>query len=126
MYLKYPMKNNIIETIVTVCLIAIAILLLNPFHFWMPDMMVVAMLAVTLGLFGVFASFILREKMVDERDGQHRTLAGRNAFLVGSGVLTLGIVIQGYSHSVDPWLVIALITMIVIKIATRIWSDKNL
>jgi hypothetical protein len=126
MYLKYPMKNNIIETIVTVCLIAIAILLLNPFHFWMPDMMVVAMLAVTLGLFGVFASFILREKMFDERDGQHRTLAGRNAFLTGSGVLTLGIVIQGYSHSVDPWLVIALITMIVVKIATRIWSDKNL
>jgi hypothetical protein len=120
------MKNNIKETIVTVCLIAIAILLLNPFHFWMPDMMVMCMLAIALALFGIFASFILREKAVDERDDVHKTLAGRNAFLAGSAVLMIGIVIQGYSHAVDPWLVIALIVMILVKIATRMWSDKNL
>lgn len=120
------MKNNLKETLVTSALIVIAALLLNPFHFWMPDMMVMGMLAATLGLFGIFASFILREKMFDERDGLHRTLAGRNAFLAGSGVLTLAIVFEGYTHSVDPWLIIALITMIVVKIATRIWSDKHL
>lgn len=120
------MKNNLIETLVTACLVILAVLLLNPFEFWMPDMMVMAMLAGTLGLFGLFASFIMRERMADERDAQHRTLAGRNAFLAGSGVLTLGIVIQGYSHSVDPWLVIALITMIIVKIGTRVWSDSNL
>lgn len=120
------MKNNLKETIVTISLIVIAVLLLNPFHFWMPDMMVVCLLAVALGLFGVFASFILRESTVDERDSQHRTFAGRNAFLAGSGVLTLGIVVQGYAHSVDPWLVVALIVMIVVKIGTRMWSDKNL
>lgn len=120
------MKNNLLETLVTLCLIALAVLLLNPFHFWMPDMMVMVMLAVTLGLFGIFASFILRERMADERDGLHRTLAGRNAFLAGSGVLTLAIVVQGYTHSVDPWLVIALITMIIVKIGTRVWSDRNL
>ncbi len=119
------MKNNIKETIVTICLVGLAVLLLNPFNFWMPDMMVVCILAVTLGLFGIFASFILREKIIDERDAQHRTLAGRNAFLVGAGVITLGILVQGYAHNVDPWLVIALITMILTKITTRIWSDKN-
>ncbi|OGI79094.1 hypothetical protein A3F19_03335 [Candidatus Nomurabacteria bacterium RIFCSPHIGHO2_12_FULL_37_29] len=120
------MKNNIKETIVTICLIIIAILLLNPFHFWMPDMIVLVMLAFALVIFGIFASFILREKIFDERDSLHRTLAGRNAFLAGSTILMLGIIIQGYSHSVDPWLVIALIGMIIIKIGTRIWSDKNL
>ena len=120
------MKNNLPETLVTVCLIVLATLLLNPFHFWMPDMMMIGMLALILGLFAVFASFILRERVVDERDGLHRTLAGRNAFLAGAGVLTVAIVAEGYMHSVDPWLVIALITMIVVKIATRIWSDKNL
>jgi hypothetical protein len=120
------MENNLKESIVTLALIGIAVLLLNPFHFWMPDMIVVCMLAVTLALFGIFASFILREKSIDEREDQHRTLAGRNAFLAGSGVLTLGIVIQGYTHTVDPWLVIALIVMVVVKIGTRMWSDKNL
>ncbi len=115
-----------IEKIVTISLLVIAVLLLNPFHFWMPDMMVMGMLAGALVLFGIFASFILRENKLDERDEIHRTLAGRNAFLIGAGVLILGIVVQGYHHAVDPWLVIALIAMIVVKIATRLWSDKNL
>lgn len=119
------MTNNLLETTVTVFLIALAILLLNPFHFWMPDMMVSVMLAVTLALFGIFASFVLRENPVDERDDQHRTLAGRNAFLAGSGVLTLAIVIQGYTHTVDPWLVVALVAMVIVKILTRTWSDRN-
>lgn len=120
------MKNNLLETLVTICLIVLALLLLNPFHLWMPDMMVMVMLAVTLGFFGIFASFILRERAGDERDSQHRTLAGRNAFLAGSGVLTLAVVIQGYTHSIDPWLVVVLVTMIVVKIFTRVWSDRNL
>lgn len=120
------MKNNLKETIVTVALIAVAILLLNPFHFWMPDMMVMSMLAITLALFGIFASFILRERSVDEREDQHKSLAGRNAFLAGSGILTLGIVLQGYTHTVDPWLVFTLIGMVAVKLVTRHWSDKNL
>lgn len=120
------MKNNIIETIITICLIAIAILLLNPFNFWMPDMMVMFMLAGALVLFGIFASFILREKTLDERDDVHRALAGRNAFLSGSTVLMIGIVIQGYTHTVDSWLIITLIVMILVKIFTRLWSDRNL
>lgn len=120
------MKNNLTETIVTIALVALAVLLLNPFHFWMPDMMVMSMLAGALVLFGIFASFILREKIQDERDDQHRTLAGRNAFLVGAGILMLGICVEGYTHSVDPWLVLALIGMVVTKVVTRAWSDTNL
>lgn len=120
------MKNNLKESVVTIGLIATAVLLLNPFHFWMPDMIVMSMLAVILVLFATFASFILREKAVDERDDQHKALAGRNAFLVGSAILILGITAQGYSHAVDAWLVLALIIMVVTKIGTRIWSDRNL
>jgi H+/Cl- antiporter ClcA len=120
------MKNNLKETIVTLCLIGLAVLLLNPFHFWMPDMVVICILAIILGLFAFFASFVLRENNTDEREEKHRALAGRNAFLVGAGLLTLGIVVQGYTHTVDPWLVVTLIAMIVVKMATRVWSDKNL
>lgn len=120
------MKNNFKETLLTVILIGIAILLLNPFHFWMPNMMVIFMLAFALVIFGIFASFVLREKSVDERDDQHKSLAGRNAFLIGSGILMLGIVVQGYTHTVDAWLVLALIGMVITKIVTRYWSDKNL
>lgn len=120
------MKNNTKEIIITVLIVLISLLLLNPFDFWMPNMMISLILIVTLVLFGFFASFILREKVIDERDGTHRTLAGRNAFLIGSGVILVGILVQAYQHNVDTWLVVALIVMIITKISSRIWSDKNL
>jgi hypothetical protein len=118
--------NSFREILVASVLIVLAVLLLNPFHFWMPDVIVMSILAITLVLFGIFASFIMREKVTDERDSLHRTFAGRNAFLAGSTILMVGIVTEGYSHAVDPWLVAALIVMILVKIVTRMWSDKNL
>jgi len=121
------MKNNLkIEIGISSILVVLTVLLLNPFHFWMPNTVVICMLAITLGLFAFFASFVLGENKFDEREEKHRALAGRNAFLIGAGLLTLGIVIQSYTHTVDPWLVIALTAMIVVKITTRMWSDKNL
>jgi hypothetical protein len=124
--LKSHMKNSFLKEIfVSLTLIVLAVLLLNPFHFWMPEMMVISILAGALVIFGVFASFILREDIVDERDNLHRTLAGRNAFLIGSVVLIVGILVGGYDHRVDPWLIVALTLMISVKIGTRIWSDYN-
>jgi hypothetical protein len=121
------MKNNITkEIVVSSSIIILAVLLLNPMHFWMPDALVMCMLAIVLVLFGFFASFVLKEKVYDERDLVNRSLAGRNAFVVGSGVLMLGIVFQGYGHVVDPWLVVSLILMILAKIGTRCWKDRDL
>ncbi len=120
------MKNNLKEFIVTFGLVITAVLLLNPFHFWMPSMLLMSILAVILVLFGIFTSFVLREKITDERDAQHRTLAGRSAFLAGSAVLILGIIVQGYREAVDGWLVVTLIVMVVTKMSVRIWSDRNL
>ena len=121
------MKNKTLkEIVVPATLVILAVLLLNPMQFWMPDMMVMAVLVALLVRFGVFASFILRESNFDESDDMNRSLAGRNAFLSGSAVLMIGIVVQGYSHKVDPWLVVSLIVMILVKILTRFWNDRNL
>ena len=120
------MKNNIKEITLILAIIITSILLLNPFDFWMPNMIIICILVTMLALFALFAGLVLREKSQDERDDVHRGLAGRNAFLSGSFVIIIGIVIQGYAHEVDTWLVIALITMIMAKVATRIWTDKNL
>jgi len=121
------MKSKIIkETVIPFILVVLALCLLDPFNFWMSDMATIGILLALLVLFSVFATFILKEKAYDEREEKNRSLAGRNAFLFGAGILLLGIVIEGYMHSVDPWLVVALTVMILAKIATRIWSDKNL
>lgn len=111
------------EIVVSVLLIALTVACLNPFEFWMPDMAVKAMLIITILVFALFAIFIIREQPQDEREISHRMHAGRSAFLVGSTLLVLGIVLQVQHHSVDPWLVIVLVGMVLSKIATRVYSD---
>jgi hypothetical protein len=120
------MKNNFTkEIIVSSILIVLTVLLLNPFHFWMPEMMVMLVLALTFIIFAFFAIFVLREKTQDEREIAHRMLSGRVAFLVGSAFLTLGVIVQSLNHSVDAWLVITLVAMILSKIIVRIYGDSR-
>ena len=118
------MKNNLIkEIIISLILIVLTVLLLNPFHFWMPEMVVMFMLVLTLVVFAIFALFVLHERAEDEREVAHRMLSGRVAFLVGSALLTLGIIVEGLGHRVDAWLVITLVAMVLSKIVSRIYGD---
>jgi hypothetical protein len=100
----------------------IALLLLNPLEFWMPTMMHITLLALGVGAFGVFALLILREGQGDEREDIHRMRAGRTAFLTGSSILLTATIIQSFAHAVDPWVVAALLGMVLAKAGTRIWS----
>ncbi len=121
------MKNNLkIEGVISLVLVILTVLLLNPLHFWMPNMMHMVMLTLTLVIFALFAIFILREKVQDERDAVHRMLSGRVAFLTGSTLLTIGIVVQSLEDKVDTWLVVVLVAMILSKLVTRIYSDNRL
>lgn len=86
--------------------------------------MLLAVLAIIL--FAGFAIFIWREKDGDERENLHRALAGRWAFLAGSGVLVLGIVVEELNHGLDYWLVWALLAMVLAKIVGIIYKrHKN-
>lgn len=121
------MKNNLkMEIIISSILVILTILILNPFHFWMPNMVHMLMLALTLVIFAFFAVFIMREKIQDEREALHRMLSGRVAFLTGSALLTIAIVFQSLNDEVDVWLVVVLVAMVLSKLLTRIYSDNRL
>ncbi len=100
-------------------------LLLNPFGWWMPDMMLAGLLIIALAVFGLFAAFTVREKHRDEREAHHRIVAGRGAFIAGTTLLAMGMVVQSFHHAVDPWLFITFMVMIIAKISTRSYIDKN-
>lgn len=120
------MNNFKIEFVISLVLIVLTVFLLNPFHFWMPTMLHMVVMALTLVIFALFAVFILREKVRDEREVSNRMFSGRVAFLTGSAVLTVGILIQSLKHVVDIWLVIALVVMVLSKLVSGIYSDRNL
>ncbi len=118
--------NTTLEVITSVVLVGLAVLLLNPFHFWMPNMVLVVLLALTLVAFALLAAFVLREQARDERDAAHRMFSGRIAFLTGSTLLVVGIALQAVRHAVDAWLVVTLVAMVLSKLLTRIYSDARM
>lgn len=107
-------------------LVVLLVLVLNPFHFWMPEMMHMMVLGALIAVFGIFTAFILREKVTDEREGLHRGLAGWTAFLAGSTILIIGIVVQSFTDNPDPWLVATLVAMVLTKLGTHLYSDQKL
>lgn len=85
------------------------------------------MLAMILPTLAVVAALIvlalgLAEGKGDERDALHRHLASRAAFLLGLAVLAVGTLWQTYTHSLDPWLIGALVAVTFGKILGLIYG----
>lgn len=117
------MKNNFLQEIfVSLALIALLVFFLNPFGFWMPNTLLMMMVAGLIVVFALFASFIWRENTKDEREALHRFMAGRIAYLAGAGGLVAGIIAESLQHNLDPWLVGILGIMIFAKIIGLIYG----
>jgi hypothetical protein len=91
--------------------------------FWMPNMGEMFALTCASGLLIVWAGFVMFEKAGDERETSHRMHAGRVAYLSGLAVLTVGLVVQGFQHAIDPWIAFALSAMVLSKLVARTWLE---
>lgn len=117
------MKNSFLqEIVVSLVLIVLLVLFLNPLGFWMPTTLLMTMVLGLVVVFALFASFVWKENHRDEREGLHKMMAGRIAFLVGTTLLVIGIIIQSFGHKLDPWLVFILVGMIVAKVIAFIYG----
>lgn len=99
---------------------------INPWHFWMPAGMWWMVAIIALIVFSIFAVFIWRESARDEREAQHIQQAGRIGFLIGNGVLVLGILYQAHTGMIDWWLLVALTAMIFGKWISSWYSQHYL
>ena len=117
--MKYT--SYLVELTVSLAVLVLLVLLLEPFDF-MPTPFLMMAEVVLIVLFGIFASFVWNERAEDEREELHRMLAARVAFLVGSGTLLLGIIVQSLSHALDSWLVFALVAMVLAKMAGSVYG----
>lgn len=108
------MKHYLPESIVAVLLIALSVLLYNPY--WMPMGAVYATIICFVLVLGGFATFIWRERGGDEREALIRHVASRVAYLSGAIVLAVGIIVETLTaHAVDHWLIGAFIVIVLAK-----------
>ncbi len=115
----------IIETLSAVVILGIAVLFLNPGNLSMPQNMQSMLILIIIIAFLTFATYLFKEKSSDEREAMHVLTAGRISYLVGAGILTLGIIVQALRHAIDQWIVIALCGMVFSKLISRIYSQKK-
>jgi len=117
------MKNKFSYITTAVVLVALLVLLSDPFMLWMPMGAQLAVLLAAAALACVWAGLVLYERASDEREALHAMHAGRVAYLAGIVVLTLALVSQGLAHASDPWIPLALGVMVVAKLSARLYSD---
>ena len=111
------MKDKLFNEIsFSIILIVLSVLFLDPFMLWMPTELVYMLVGGVIIVFSVFAGFIWREREQDERAEFHKILAGRIGYLLGLGILVIGIVWQTIASHPDPWLVAALVGMVLGKL----------
>lgn len=113
------------ETAVAVWLVILLIWFANPFGFWMTDAVHMTLLGLIVTLFAIFAMFLWREIVADERERLHRFIGTRFAYTAGGAVLLIGIIVQAFSHKIDPWLPLVLTSMVLAKIIGRWYAEKR-
>ncbi len=118
--------KHAVDIALPAALIAALILLANPYMFWMPSTLHMAILAFFIIAFVLFSAFIWKERAADERENLHRFIVGRYAFLTITTVLVIGVTVQTINHTLDIWLVAALVVGILAKVVGGIYTKMNL
>lgn len=116
--------TTLTQSLIALALILLLGLLADPFMLWMPTNLEMLLALLAALLLAAYAGFVLKEQGGDERDLLHRMLAGRAAYLATLGVLTLALLYQGLTHSIDPWIPAALALAILAKLATHLWAGR--
>lgn len=113
------------EKIVSGLLVIFLVWFVNPFGFWMTDAFHMTLLGLIVTLFAIFAMFLWKELVVDEREQLHRFIGTRFAYTAGGVLLLIGIIVQAFSHKIDPWLPLVLTGMVLAKILGRYYAEKR-
>lgn len=117
------MKHPYLQSIITISALISLVLLTDPFMTLMPTPAQMAVLIGVSVLLILSVAFILTEEAHDEREELHRLEAGRLAYASGLSFLIIGLLVQGFTHTIDPWLVLTIAVMLVVKVAVRLYDN---
>ena len=117
------MNKTYLHIFVAVALTFFLAVLADLVPFWMPMMGEMTVLLIASVLLVLWAGFVMQETAHDEREVVLKMKAGRIAYLSGLGVLMVALIIQGFAHSIDPWITGALAVMVVSKLLARLYLE---
>lgn len=117
------MKNKFTgEILISLLLVGLLVLFINPLEVLMPIPLHTLMIPVLLILFIIFTSLLWKETPGDERVQLHKFIASRFAYFAGITTLVIGITLQSFHHVLDPWLVLAVCSMLLARIVGLVYG----
>lgn len=118
------MKNykTIIDSILVFGLGIFTLIAIFPENLGMPSGVEMASLAILSGLLATFLVVFWREKPTDEREVKNQASASRLAYIAGTSVLIVFLIIESLNHDLSPVIPITIFVMI----ATKLFSQKYL
>ena len=105
-----------VDILLVVLLIFLSGINILPKSVSMPDHAMIAAYALTLVVFTAFLAFWWNDRPADERELLLQHQASRAAYLVGTAILIVALVVQGFRHHVDAVLPIVLLFMVASKV----------
>jgi hypothetical protein len=115
-----------LELLSAVLIIFIPVVFFKSSSLSMPMNVTSTLIVLLILAFLILAAFVWREKPEDERESLISMMAGRAAYLLGVGVLVIGIVYQVLMQEIDPWLILSLCVMILAKLGFLFYSRYKL
>lgn len=119
------MRKYVSEIVIALILVVILACFVEPFGFQMPKILHWIFLGLLFIVFSVFALFVCKERFADEREQYHGLVSARFAYLSGASILVIGITVEAFSHTINPWLPVSLGVMVLAKVATRLWAEGS-
>jgi len=120
------MRNHNFTTWFLMCtLIVTYILHINPFDFWMPDMMVMGLTSIFCVALFVYTSLFWKETPRDERELEHSRIADRYAYIAANVALIVAIGASIINHADDFWLVTIALVMNTVKILSQYLLNRH-
>lgn len=119
-------NNNLSEILISIILVILLTLLLDPLGFVMATSLQMMVILFILIIFIAFSVFVWKEKPKDEREELHNHVTSRFAYLSGITILVVALIYQSLTYTLDPWIIIALIVMILAKVIGSIYTKNKL
>ena len=125
--LQNQIKNHVpfLEIISAVIIGALLLFISNPFKMSMKE----EVYMISLSLFGIFiiasAILLFKFKVKDERDYLNKIIASRISFIITYIFLSVAIIVQGLSHSIDYWIIYIFSIMVFVQLLVLIYLQRR-
>ena len=113
----------ILNAVLIAVLGALAVLNVLPSSVIMPTTLMMVLYVVAMVLVAAFLLLFWNERPQDEREQSNLHLASRRAYVVGTAFLIVALLVQGFSHSVDAAIPVALLLMVASKVLFQLKAD---